>query len=201
MTLVKTTRQDASRSPSSWFTQKQALQSTKLGSHNSDRAVRTWERVSLHPASWSMCFYSTSPTLASVKSQTQEEKGPRTWRWTEATTWADHADGLCVCVPMMWTADKLELETSRGPGLTCKCGCRHLVFSQPLSCCESLQRKASWFLPLLLPHEGWTERAHTLCHLLSVGWRVLGWVPRSDLGGLAALWFLSSFQAFFSSWT
>jgi len=105
---------------------------------------------------------------------------------------------LCVCV--MWKTVKLELEGSLGSGLTWKYGYRHLVFSQPLSCCESLQTKASWFLPLLLS-QGWTEWAQALCPLLSVGWGELGWVPRSDLGGLEAFWLLSSFQTFFSSWT
>lgn len=96
----------------------------------------------LHPASWSMYFYSTLPTLASVKSWTREEKGPGTWKWTDSTTWPDHPDGLCVCVPTMWTTAKLELKSNLGPGLTCKYGCRHLVFSQPLSYCESSQTKA-----------------------------------------------------------
>lgn len=88
-----------------------------------------------------------------------------------------------------------------GSGLTCIFRCGHLAFSQHLSYYKSPQRKPSWLLPLLLPHKRWTGRVQALCHLLSVGWGELSWVPRSDLGGLAALCCLCSFQAFFSSWT
>lgn len=110
----------------------------------------------------------------------QEEKGPRTCWWTNG--WAnalrctilphlEKSDSVrsYTCVPMTWTAGKLKLENRLGPGLAPKYGCRHLVFSWHLSHCESLQWKASLFLPLLLPHEGWTEWAQAACHLLSVG--------------------------------
>lgn len=97
----------------------------------------------------------------------------------------------------------VQLEQDSSLGLPRTCGCRHLIF------CQHFCKLADWKLANkseLVPASasttwGWTEGAQTWCHLLSVGWGKLSWVPCLDLGGLAAPWILSSFQGFFSSWT
>lgn len=107
-----------------------------------------------------------------------------------------------MCLPTMWTTGNLELESSLGPGLACRYGCRHLVlvFSQPLSLWKlantSKLISASDSVPWGTERIGPSVMSSAFC---GVGKAQLSPTLRYGRAGNPLV--SQELQAFFSSWT